>query len=160
MQSRWCRTFSAHRRINGRAVIFIKHTPKPGTPLGTWYKFPFEYVCLWQFTCAMCAGFLGTGVCVTCFVLNAIFLSFSSEHGHHMHPSLRPSSPCRSTEKMFSQMMDFWWFTIVEPKRHCLKNKSKWGTMLWRLFHSPWISMQNIELISSNFLREKNTKKS
>ena len=70
--------------------------------------------------------------------------------------SLRPSSPCRSTEKKFSQMMDFWWFTIVEPKRHHLKNKSKWGTMLWRLFHSPWISKQNIELISSKFLREKN----
>lgn len=131
--------------------------------------------------------------CVTCFVLNARLLSFSSEHGHHMHPSkwirvcanaqvedtyicvktahihlpdrspthpwtmssLRPSSGCRSTEIIFSQMMDFWWFTIVEPKRHHLKNKSKWGTMLWRLFHSPWISMQNIELSSSKFLREK-----
>ena len=72
--------------INGRAVIFIKHTfpvfiirlavaahiwgnrgthgtahrspnSKSGTPLGTWYKFLFEYVCLWHFTCPMCAGF-------------------------------------------------------------------------------------------------------
>ena len=141
---------------------------------------------------------LCTGVCVTCFVLNSRFLSFSSEHGHDMHPSkwirvcanaqvedtyicvkLRTSTYqitrqrthgiCHllgqvlladPPKKIFCQMMVLWWFTIVEPKRHHLKNTSKWGTLFWRLFHSPWISMQNIELISSKFLREKTPKKS